>query len=153
MNAKEYLGQVKSKEARIKNLRRDKDSIKEMMYSLGGSQMGERVQSSRNYDKLGALYGRMDEMEREIDDQIAELMLFKLKVSGEINRIRTDKYMTVLNCRYIHFMTWEEIAENGFEDQYSVRHILKMHGLALLEFQEVYKEMLKNEVEKSGAVH
>lgn len=144
MNAKEYLGQVKSKEAKIRNLRRDRDSIKEMMYSLGGSGEGERVQTSRNNDKFGTLYGRIDEMEREIDTQIADLIKFKLKVSKEINEIGNGKYMTVLNCKYIHFMSWEDIAENGFEVRYSVRHVQKMHERAVIEFQKIHEEMLAN---------
>lgn len=153
MIAKEYLKQVKSKEAKIKNLRRDKESIKDMLYSLGGAGEGERVQSSRNNDKFGTLYGRIDEMEREIDTQIADLMLFKMKVSGEINQLQTDRYMTVLNCRYIHFQSWEKIAENAFDETYTVRHILKLHGLALLEFEMVHKEMLeKVDGEKSVEV-
>ena len=153
MIAKDYLRQVKSKEAKIKNLRRDKESIKDMLYSLGGAGEGERVQSGRNNDKFGTLYGRIDEMEREIDTQIADLMLFKMKVSGEINQLQTDRYMTVLNCRYIHFQSWEKIAENAFDETYTVRHILKLHGLALLEFEMVHKEMLEEmEGEKSVGV-
>ena len=152
MEAKEYLGQVKSKEAKIRNLRRDREGIVNMLYSLGGSGEGERVQSSRNNDKFGTLYGRIDEMEREIDRQIADLMRFQLKVSGEINEMKTDKYMTVLNCRYIHFMSWEKIADSAFDVKYTVRHILKMHGHALLEFQEIHGEMLAEMDAGKGAV-
>ena len=134
MDAKEYLGQVKSREARIRNLRRDRES-------------------SRNNDKFGTLYGRIDEMEKEIDSQITDLMRFQLKVSMEINELKTDKYMTVLNCRYIHFMSWEKIAESAFDVKYTVRHILKMHGYALLEFQEIHGEMLAEmDAGKSAAV-
>lgn len=142
MEAKEYLSKVKSKETKIRNLRRDREGIVNMLYSLGGSGEGERVQRDRNNDKFGTLYGCIDEMEREIDRQIADLMCFQLKVSREINEMKTDKYMTVLNCRYIHFMSWEKIAESAFDVKYTVRHILKMHGHALLEFQEVHKKML-----------
>lgn len=149
MEAKEYLGQVKRKEAEIRNLRRDREGIVNMLYSLGGSGEGERVQTSRNNDKFGTLFGRIDEMEREIDRQISDIMRFKLKVSGEINELKTDKYMTVLNCRYIHFMSWEEIAEKAFDTPYSVRHILKLHGHALLEFEAVHGKMLA-EMDKEG---
>lgn len=149
MIAKDYLGQVKSKEARIRNLRRDKESIKDMLYSLGGAGTGERVQASRNIDKFGTLYSRIDEMERQIDSEIASLMMFKMKVSDEINHMKTDRYMTVLNCRYIHFQSWEKIAEDAFPEPYTVRYILKLHGLALLEFGEIYKKMLDNMDKKS----
>ncbi|MCD8018418.1 MAG: hypothetical protein LUF92_02185 [Clostridiales bacterium] len=142
MTAKEYLQQVKIKEARIKNLRRDKESVEAMLFSLSGNSDGERVQSSRNHDKLGTLYSRNDEAERELDSEIESLVMFKIEVSRKINELHNAKYMTVLNCRYIHFMSWEKIAESAFDDQYSVRHILKMHGLALLEFEEIHKDML-----------
>lgn len=145
MEAKEYLGQVKSKEAKINNLKRDKESMQEMMYSLGGAGNGERVQSSRNIDKFGTLYGKIDEMERMIDDDIADLLMFKMKVSREINQMRTDKYMTVLNCRYIHFQSWEDIAESAFDEPYTVRYVLKLHGWALEEFENTHKKMLSDE--------
>lgn len=146
MTAKEYLEQVRHKQTEISNLCRDKESMREMLFSLGGcAAEGERVQSSRNIDKYGSLYGCIDEMDRKIDKQIAELIEFKMKVSREINDLKTDRYMIVLNCRYIHFMSWEDIADSAFGSRYSVRHILKIHGLALLEFQKKYKKILETE--------
>ena len=103
---------------------------------------GERVQSSRNNDKFGTLYSRIDEMERNIDDKIEASMLFKLKVSQEINTLKNPKYIAILNMRYIHYKSWEEIAESGFDVQYNVRHILRVHGYALMEFETLYKTML-----------
>ena len=50
-----------------------------MLYSLEDPEKGERVQSSRNNDKFGTLYGRIDEMEREIDRQIADLIVFPVE--------------------------------------------------------------------------
>ena len=72
MEAKDYLGQVKSRETKIRNLRRDREGIVNMLYSVRGAGEGERVQSSRNNDKFGTLYGRIDEMEREIDQVVAK---------------------------------------------------------------------------------
>ena len=63
MTAKEYLEQVRHKQAEIGNLKRDKEAVKDMLYSLGGGGEGERVQNSRNNDKFGTLFGRIDEME------------------------------------------------------------------------------------------
>lgn len=142
MTAKEYLQQVKHKDAEIKNLCRDKEGIKDMLYSLGGMSDGERVQSSRNNDKFGTLYARIDTMERDIDVKIEDLMLFKLKVSREINSLKNPKHIAILNMRYIHYKSWEEIAASGFDVQYNVRHILRVHGYALMEFEKLYKTML-----------
>lgn len=149
MTAKDYLEQVKQKDARIRNLRRDKASIEDMLYSFGLSRAsgGDRVQTSKKQDKIGELYGRLDEIERNIDTQIGELLQFKMKVSGEINELKNEKHMMILNCRYIHFMSWEKIAETVFEHPYTVRHIQKLNGYALLEFEEEHKTMLTKEEE------
>ena len=63
ITAKEYLEQVKVKEAVIKNLERDRTNLVAMMYSMGGAGSGERVQSSKDPDKFGTLYGKIDEKE------------------------------------------------------------------------------------------
>ncbi len=150
MTAKEYLEQVKQKDAKIKNLRRDKASVEDMLYSFGLSRAGggERVQTSRKMDKIGELYSRLDEIEHKIDQQIGELMQFRMKVSCEINELKNEKYMIILNCRYIHLMSWEKIAENALDHPYTVRHIQKLNGYALLDFEEEYKEMLEAEQAK-----
>ena len=41
MTAKEYLEQVRHKQAEIGNLKRDKEAVKDMLYSLGGGSEGE----------------------------------------------------------------------------------------------------------------
>lgn len=142
MTAKEYLEQVRHKQAEIENLKRDKEAVKDMLYSLGGGGEGERVQSSRNNDKFGTLFGRIDEMERRIDDKIIDLMQFRMKVSEQINDLDNASYITVLNCRYIHFQSWEKIAGSAFDEERNVRSVQKLNGLALQEFEKKYAVML-----------
>ncbi|MBU5680060.1 hypothetical protein [Blautia sp. MSJ-9] len=43
MTAKEYLEQVRHKQAEIGNLKRDKEAVKDMLFSLGGGGECERV--------------------------------------------------------------------------------------------------------------
>lgn len=142
MTAKEYLQQVKRKDAAINNLQRDKEGLIAMMYSLGGAGEGERVQSSRNNDKFGTLYGRIDEKEREITEKIDSLVDFKLKVSEEINELEDSRYIEILHKRYISFESWERIA---IDLDYTVRHIQHLHGQALIEFQKLYPDLCENE--------
>lgn len=139
MTAQEYLGQVKTKEAVIKNLERDRANLLAMMYSLGGNGNGERVQSSKDPDKFGTLYGKIDEKERKIADEIDKLVDFKLKVSGEINEIEDGRYVELLHKRYIQNETWDTIS---IDMQYSRKYILQLHGSALKEFQSKFNDML-----------
>lgn len=142
MTAKEYLEQVRHKQAEIGNLKRDKEAVKDMLYSLGGGGEGERVQSSRNNDKFGTLFSRIDEMERKIDDKIIDLMQFRMKVSEQINALDNVSYITILNCRYINFQSWEKIARSAFDEERNVRSVQKLNGLALQEFEKKYAVML-----------
>lgn len=153
MMAKEYLEQVRHKQAEIGNLKRDKEAVKDMLYSLSGGGESERVQSSRNTDKFGTLFGRIDEMERKIDDKIIDLMQFRMKVSEQINALDNANYITILNCRYIHFQSWEKIARSAFEEERNVRSVQKLNGLALQAFEVKYADMLKRmgEKEEKGA--
>ena len=140
MTAKEYLQQVRIKNARIKNLQRDKEALRELMFSLGNSGgEGERVQTSKDPDKFGTMYGRIDEKERQITESIEELVDFKLKVSGEISQINNDRYIDVLYRKYVLLQPWKEIAaETGYNERYAQR----LNGQALLEFQKVHADML-----------
>lgn len=139
MTAQEYLGQVKLKEAVIRNLERDRANLIEMMYSIGGSGSGERVQTSKNSDKFGTLYGRIDEKERKIADEIDDLIDFKLKVSGEINEIEDERYVKLLYKRYIQHESWNAIS---VDMQYSLNYVMRLHGCALREFQKKFSDML-----------
>ena len=148
MTAKEYLEQVRHKQAEIGNLKRDKEAVKDMLFSLGGGGECERVQTSRNNDKFGTLFGRIDEMERKIDDKIVDLMTFRMEVSAQINDLDNATYITVLTCRYIHFQSWEKIARSAFEEERNVRSVQKLNGLALQAFDTKYADMLEKLSEK-----
>ena len=141
ITAKEYLEQVKVKEAVIKNLERDRTNLVAMMYSMGGAGSGERVQSSKDPDKFGTLYGKIDEKERKIADEIDKLIDFRLKVSGEINEIEDERYVELLYKRYIEHESWEAIS---IDMQYNTKYVMKLHGCALQEFQSKFNDMLES---------
>lgn len=141
MTAKEYLQQVEIKDAAIDNMSRDKENLIAMLYSLGGASDGDRVQSSRDNDKFGTLYSKIDEKERQIDEKIDELIDFRLKVSEEINKLPDERYMKLLHRRYVQLLSWEMIA---VELEYSYQYVISLHGDALQKFAEIHKDLLKS---------
>lgn len=144
MTAEEYLAQVKYKQTEIENLQRDRENLHQMMYNFGVQRYDEKVQTSRENDRFGTWYSEIDSLDRQVSERILELLTFKTKVSSEINALNDIRFMTLLNCRYLHFQTWETIAEKAFMRPYNVRHVQKLHRLALLSFEEQYKIMLAN---------
>lgn len=140
MSAKEYLLQVHRKEANIERLQCDKENLRKMLYSLGGAHEGERVQTSRNFDRFGSVYAKIDEKDCIIADKLQELIDFKVKVSEEIGALSDLKYIEILYKRYIQFFSFEQIA---VDMGYSYRYVTKMHGYALLEFEKLYPKSRK----------
>lgn len=59
MTAKEYLQQVKRKNAAINNLQRSIVELQERMISIGGMTYGDKVQTSKENDRFGELYSRI----------------------------------------------------------------------------------------------
>lgn len=117
MPAKEYLLLVRKKEANIKRLRSDKENLRQMLYSLGGAPEGERVQTSRNFDRFGSVYAKIDEKECDIAKKLKELINFKVKVSEEISTLSNPNYIEILHKRYIQFLSFEQIAVDlGYSD-------------------------------------
>lgn len=134
MTAKEYLLQVRRKEAIINRLRCDKENLRQILYSLGGTQDGGKVQTSRNNDRFGSIYAKIDEKDCMIVRKIDELIDFKVKVSDEISTLSDPKYIEILHRRYVRFQSFEQIA---VDMRYSYRYVTKMHGYALQEFQKI----------------
>ena len=95
--------------------------------------------SSRNNDKFGTLYGRIDEKEREITEKIDTLVDFKLSVSDRINELSDERYIAVLYKRYIQYHSWEQIA---VDMQYNMRYLFHLHGQALAEFAKLHDDVI-----------
>ncbi|MDO4333072.1 MAG: hypothetical protein Q4C58_10365 [Eubacteriales bacterium] len=139
MTAKEYLQQVKMKDSEIENLKYDIQQLREMAALPGGISYGDKVQTSRNNDKFGTLYSRIDEKERKIVEKIDELVDFKLKVSEEINALSDVRYINILHRRHIKFQSWGTIASDM---SYNIRYVQRLYDKALIAFEEKYADML-----------
>ena len=137
VTAKEYLKQVQRKEAIIKRLCYDRENLRNMLYSFGMAGEGEKVQTSRNNDRMGSIYIKIEEKDSRITKMMEELIEFKVRVAEEISMLSDPKYIEVLHKRYIQFQRFEQIA---VDLNYSYRYVVKIHGYALVEFE---KKILK----------
>lgn len=137
MTAQEYLGQVKQKIIAIRNINSGINNLREVLFSLGGTGTGERVQTSRDNDKFGSIYAKIDEKERIMDEKSKELIEFTTKVDSEICSMENPQYMMLLHKKYILLEPLKQIAS---EMNFTYRYIIKLHGLALQAFEQ---EILK----------
>ena len=83
--------------------------------------------SSMSNDKMLDGISRMDEIEKDYDKKLQELLLKKLIVDDKIDKLE-EPYRSLLFFRYARRMSWHEVAK---EIDYSLRDTYRKHGKAL----------------------
>lgn len=139
LKAKEFLLQVKIKNARVEAKIREKAQFREMMCAVSSPGLDERVQSSPSPDKLTNIIAKLQKYEADIDKAVDEYCDFRIKVSNMISQLTDARYIEVLHRRHICFEEWEQIADAM---GYTVRYIQQLHGQALIEFDRVHHDEL-----------
>lgn len=85
-------------------------------------------------DKVGEGVMRLDELERELSDEIDFYERLCFMAHEVIREIADTRYRDILMLRYLDGQRWEKIAEKmGYESNY----IWRVHGYALLEAQSI----------------
>lgn len=134
MTAKEYLNQVRNLESKMKILKEEIDTLREMVVSTGAIQQDERVLSSGTQDKMAETICKINEKECEWNDLMREFALARANVIINIQKLNNPEYEQILYKRYCQSKKWEEIA---LEMNYTYQWVCKLHGRALLELDKV----------------
>ena len=143
MTTKEYLSQISRLNKMIENKIIEIGQLKELCYGVKGAvSTDERVQTSLDPDKIGNAYAKIDEMERNLDEDIDNYLAKKNEIISQIDSMKDETLYMVLFARYIEKKTFEVIAT---ELHYSFRQITRLHGKALREFEKKYGELYLNE--------
>lgn len=100
MTAKEYLNQVRNLESKMKILKEEIDTLREMVVSTGAIQQGERVLSSGTQDKMAETICKINEKECEWNDLMREFALARANVIINIQKLNNPEYEQILYKRY-----------------------------------------------------
>lgn len=136
MTTKEYLNQVDRLNRMIDNKLSEIYQLKTLVCSISVATDTEKVKSSGSQDKMGDAIVKIVDMEKETDEMIDKMLDVKKKIVSQIESIKNTNYYDVLCCRYIGRMTFEEIAK---KTNYSWRQVVRIHDLAVEEFEKMYK--------------
>ena len=135
MTTKEYLNQISRLNRMINNKLSELAELKELSKSISAVSNKERVQTSMEQDKIGNALSKIDEMEREIDKMIDSYSDKRMHIIGQIDSMEDENSYDILFSRYIEKKTFEKIADTK---NYSFRQIIRLHGIALKQFEEKY---------------
>lgn len=141
MKAKEYLRQVIILDTKINQRLQEADALYSTITGRALSYNRDKVQTSVSRlieEKLD----RYNDLQREIDEMIDELILIKHQIINEIHSIdageNTEVYIKILYRKYIDKQSFKQIAK---EIGYDYKWLCKLHGRALQCFQ---KQILDN---------
>jgi DNA-directed RNA polymerase specialized sigma24 family protein len=127
--------QVKSKLDEIERLRSLETKITPTLSDMpkGGSS-----------NKIEIVTERIDEIERQMSDELKNLVDTRAEIEAAIQAIPETHYRELLERRYIYGERWEQIA---VDMNYNYRTVFKVHGYALGKLQIPEKEGSKGHYE------
>jgi len=134
MTAKEYLRQIAVLDAKIKRRQTEIEELKTAATHITTMFDENKIQvqsSGRADDKIADIVTRWMTMEQNVAEMLDQLMNLRHKIIGEIHQLTDDRYIRILEMRYVDRETFEQIAVNM---QYDIRWIYRLHGYALQEF-------------------
>lgn len=134
MTAKEYLRQIAVLDAKIKRRQTEIEELKTAATHITTVFDENKIQSSgRADDKIANIVTRWITMEHQVAEMLDQLMNLRHKIIGEIHQLTDDRYIRILEMRYVDRETFEQIAVTMHMD---IRHIFRLHGYALQEFTQ-----------------
>lgn len=133
MKAKKFLGNVRKLDAMIKNKMIEKEQWKAIALNTTSKMNGDRVQSSGSKQKMAESIDKYVDMEREINEEIQNLIFAKRDVISVIEQLNATEY-DILHKMYIQGRSLVDIAID-LDRTYS--SITSIHGRALKHVQDI----------------
>lgn len=142
IDSKRYLEEVKRADDRIDRLKAEREELATKAMSLGSmASDGMNVQKTApDGSRTADAVVRYTALESEISDRMYDYITFKHHVADQIDNLPNATYARLLDLRYLRYMKLDKIAEAM---HYSPEHTRKLHGHALLQFQERYTEEIE----------
>ena len=138
MKAKDYLRQAFCLDRRIASDIDELKELRELAESVSAPQLEERVQTSRSTTApFVRSIEKILDLEAKVADELDRLVEMKTEIRETIDKVDDHDQKMLLRYRYIHFHTWEEIAD---EMHYGLRWVYTHHGRALESVNKIMKE-------------
>ena len=134
--AKYLLQKIAFLDAEINSLIRERESVKSTLLKATDYSNEPVATTKRNTseDKLIKLADKSSEIDLKID----ELVDFKITMGNHINQLEDERHRVILREHYINGLSFFEISDIL---GYTERHLHRIHGEALLAFQNVLKDV------------
>ena len=132
MTAKEYLGQARFLDMRINSKIQQVASFNELATRCTATISDMPKSPNRGGSRMADAVIKIIDLQEEINRDINKLVELKREIMGVIKAVPNVEYQTVLEKRYLCFITWEQIA---VDMNYSMQYTFRIHEKALKEIE------------------
>lgn len=135
MTTKQYLSQIGRYERMIDDKLTELYRLRQIASSISISVSDDKIMSSGSQDKMGDAVAKIVDLEKSVEDTITKYTGTRQKIIMQIDNIPDINAYSVLFNRYVANKSFEKIADSI---GYSVRQTIRIHGIALQEFEKIY---------------
>jgi len=130
MTTKTYLSQARYLDMRIKSKLQQIDDLNALATSCTAVMSGMPHNPSPSTSRMADAIAKIVDLEDEIRCDMTELIDLKKTITGVIKAVANPELQTILEKRYLCYLSWEKIAvDMGYE----LRYVHKLHNRALEE--------------------
>ena len=136
MRAKDFLLQIRKLDKMIENKIAEVRQLKEIANNTTGNMTGDRVQSTKNPQRIAEAITKYVELEREINTDIDRLIDARKDVISVIEQLNAVEY-DILHKLYVQNITFQDVA-TIYDRTYT--WATTIHGRALKHVQKILDE-------------
>ena len=130
MTTKTYLSQARYLDMRIKSKLQQIDSLNELATTCTSVLTGMPRNPSDSVSRMADAVCKIVDLQNDINRDIDTLVDLKKEIMGVIKAVANPEHQTLLEKRYLCFLSWEKIA---VDMGYDLRYTHKLHIRALEE--------------------
>lgn len=128
MTAKEYLSQARYLDLRINSKIQQVASLNDLATKATSALTGMPRNPNHATSTMEEAIAKIIDLQSEINSDIDRLVDLKQEITATIKAVDNNEYQTILEKRYLCFLSWEKIA---VDMGYSIRNVQILHGKAL----------------------
>ena len=143
--AKLYLQQIRKMDIIIDQRLKERDELRDFDGVTAIAYDKDPVQTSPNGSApFEHTIEKLIELDAKIDALIDEYVTTKNRIIGEIQSLDNANHIDLLYKRYVEYKSFGEIAK---EMNYEYYWVCRMHGYALQEFEQKYKQHKQTQID------
>ena len=134
MTSKEYLSQARFLDASIRTKVEQIESLNDLATSCTAVISDMPRNPNRGGSRMADAILQIIDLQEEIKRDMMALVQLKREIMDVIKSVSSLEYQTILEKRYLCFISWERIAG---ELGYSIQHTYRLHDAALKEIDSI----------------